>query len=31
MDAGPNWMLIALVALVVCAIVGVVFHFTSKD
>ena len=31
MNAGPNWMLYSLIALAVVAIVGVIYHFTSKD
>ena len=29
--AAPNWLVIALVVLVVAAAVGVIVHFTSKD
>jgi hypothetical protein len=29
MSASPNWMMIALVGLVIAAVIGV--HFTSKD
>jgi hypothetical protein len=29
--AAPNWLTIALIALVVAAAVAVIVHFTSKD
>jgi hypothetical protein len=31
MSASTNWLMIVLIALVVCAAVAVVVHFTSKD
>jgi hypothetical protein len=31
MSATPNWLTIALIALVLAAVVGVIVHFTSKD
>jgi hypothetical protein len=31
MAAAPNWLVIALIALVVAAAVAVIVHFTSKD
>jgi hypothetical protein len=31
MSVAPNWLVIALIALVVAAAVGVIIHFTSKD
>jgi hypothetical protein len=31
MSASPNWMMIALVGLVIAAVIGVIVHFTSKD
>jgi hypothetical protein len=31
MSTGPNWMLYALIGLVVVAVVAAIVHFTSKD
>lgn len=31
MSNSPNWMMIALVGLVIAAVIGVIVHFTSKD
>jgi hypothetical protein len=31
MAVGPNWFLIALIALVLLAVIGAIVHFTSKD
>jgi hypothetical protein len=31
MSGSPNWMLYALIGLVIIAAVGAIIHFTSKD
>jgi hypothetical protein len=31
MSAAPNWLTIALIALVLAAVVGVIVQFTSKE
>lgn len=31
MSDSTNWMMIALVGLVIAAVVGAIVHFTSKD